>query len=144
VENAPRSPLPPLPLPEPMEPSSMPTLCIYTAELSPPSSKNSAPAGSSRSPIRPLPTPPTRPQVRRQRSSKAEEALRESSRGPLPHRKFSDDDVRHGSRQSTAHSETSEVDGAQHHDEAWSDFPPPYSESLPAQGIIPSTSQYTV
>lgn len=142
LENAPRSPLRPLPLSEPIEP-----LCIRTdvqPELSPPSSKDSTPVGSSRFPIRPLPTPPTRPQVRRQRSSKAEEALRESGRGPLPHRKISADDVH------AAHSVNSiscEADGcaiAQHHNggmNAWTDFPPPYSENLPAQEIIPSTSQ---
>ena len=155
VENAPRSPLPTLPLPESTEPS-VPTLSIHTdvqAELSPPSSQTSTPAGSSRSPIRPLPTPPTKIQVRRHRSAKAEEAHREFSCRPLPHRKISADDVHayvHCNRQSTGRSVTSmscEAGGCQivhHHDggmNVWADFPPPYSESLPVQETIPSKSQ---
>jgi hypothetical protein len=154
VENAPRSPLPSLPLPGSTEPS-MPTLCIHTdvqAELSPPSSQTTTPAGSSRSPIRPLPTPPTRSQVRRHRSAKAEEAHREFSDRPLLHRKISADDV-HGNRRSTAHSVNSmscEADGCQivnRHDggmNAWTDFPPPYSETSPVQETIPSISQAMV
>ena len=155
VENAPRSPLPAFLLPESTE-SSVPTLRIHTdvhAELSPPSSQTSLPARSSRSPIRPLPTPPTTSQVRRHRSAKVEEAHRESSYRPLPHRKISADDVQtyvHGNRQSTGHSvkkSTSCRAGgcqtAHHHDggmNAWADFPPPYSESLPVQKAIPSES----
>lgn len=145
VENAPQSPPLPLPLPEPepIEPSHpVPILCIHTdvqADLSPPSSHSGTPAGLSRSSIRPLPTPPTGPQVRRHRSAKAEEAHRESGhRRPL-RRKISADDVRtyvHDSRQSTAHSEGSmccEADNCggttQHHNGGMNDFPPPYSES---------------
>lgn len=157
VENAPRSPLPPLPLPEPIEPS-IPTLCIHTnveAELSPPSSQTCTPAGSSRSPIRPLPIPPTALEVRRHRSAKAEEAHLESSRRPLPRRKISADDVRayvHGNQRSTAHSVNtmSKADGCeivQHHNggiNACTDFPPPYCESLPVQETVPSTSQAMV
>jgi hypothetical protein len=155
VENAPQSPPPPLPLPEP-EPieTSNPVapvapLCIHTdvqADLSPSSSHSSTPAGPSRSSIRPLPIPPTGPQVRLHRSATAKaEAHRESghNRRP-PRRKISADDVRalayvHYNRQSTAHSENSmccEADGCetlQHHHNggmnAWTDFPPPYSES---------------
>lgn len=152
VENAPQSPPPQFPLPEPepepVEPSNpVPILCIHTdvqADLSPPSSHSSTPAGPSRSSIRPLPTPPTGPQVRRHRSAKEEEAHRESGHRRPPRRKISADDVQayvHDSRQSTAHSESSsmcyEADGCetlqhQHHNggmNAWSDFPPPYSES---------------
>lgn len=154
MENAPRSPLPPLPLPEPIDPP-IPSLCIHTnvqAELSPPSSQTCTPAGSSRSPIRPLPMPPTRPQVRRHRSAKVEEAHLESCRRPLPHRKISADDVRayvHGNQRSTAHSVNtmSNCDIVQHHNggiNAWTDFPPPYSESLPVQEAVPSTSQAMV
>lgn len=148
VENAPQSPPPslPLPEPEPVEHSNpVPLLCIHTdvqADLSPSSSHSSTPAGLSRSSIRPLPTPPTGPQVRRHRSAKAEEAHRESDQRRLPHRKISADDVQvyvPKSRQSTAHSENSmgcEADGCvtpslQHHNggmDAWTDFPPPYSE----------------
>lgn len=158
VENAPRSPPPSLPLPGSTE-CSMPTLCIHTdvqAELSPPSSQTTTPAGPSRSPIRPLPTPPTRTHVRRHRSAKAEEAHREFSFRPLLHRKISADDVRvyvHGNRRSTAHSVNSmscEADGCQivnHHDggiNAWADFPPPYSETSPVQETIASISQAMV
>ncbi|KAF8493734.1 hypothetical protein F5888DRAFT_1891262 [Russula emetica] len=137
VENAPQSPPPPLPLPEP-EPieTSNPVapLCIHTdvqADLSPSSSHSSTPAGPSRSSIRPLPTPPTGPQVRRHRSATAKaEAHRESghNRRP-PRRKISADDVR-------ALAMYCEADGCetlQHHHNggmnAWTDFPPPYSES---------------
>jgi len=101
------TPVPPFPLPEP-EPR------IHTdvrAELSP-SSSHSTPVGPSRSSIRRLPTPPTRAQVRRHRSAKAEEAYR-----PLAHRRTSADDV----RWSTVHSENSKS--------PWTDFPPPYSET---------------
>jgi len=146
VENAPQSPPPPLPLPEPepIEPSNpVPLLCIHTdvqADVSPPSSHSSTP-GPSRSSIRPLPTPPT-PQVRRYRSAKADEAHRESGHRRPPHRKISADDVRayvRNNRPSKAHSENSmccEADDCdetlQHHNggmNAWTDFPPPYSES---------------
>jgi hypothetical protein len=147
VENAPQSPPPPLPLPEPepIEPSyPVPALCIHTdvqADVSPPSSHSGTPAGPSRTSIRPLPTPPTGPQVRRHRSAKAEEVHRESGRRRPIRRKFSADDVRayvNDNRPSTAHSENSmccEADGCetlQHHNggmNAWTDFPPPYSES---------------
>ena len=145
VENAPRSPPPPepLPKPDPIEPSNaVPPLSIHTdvqADLSPPSSHGCTPAGPSRSSIRPLPTLPTGPQVRRHRSAKAEEAHRESRhRRPL-YRKNSADDVRasvdDNRRPSTAHSENStccEADGCgslqHHHDGRCTDFPPPYSE----------------
>jgi hypothetical protein len=146
VENAPQSPPPPLPLPEPepIEPSNPVPLRIHTdvqAHLSPASSHSSTPAGPSHSSIRPLPTPPTGPQVRRHRSAKADEAHRESEDRRPPYRKFSADDVRayvHNNGQSAAHSENSmcrEADGCgtpQHHNggmSAWTDFPPPYSES---------------
>jgi hypothetical protein len=165
VENVPRSPPPqPLPLPEPkpIEPSisTMPALCIHTnvqADLSPQSSHSSSTqAGSSRSPIRPLPTPPTT--RRSHRSAKAEEVHRESGHRRLPHRKFSADDVRpyvyvHDSRQSTAHSENSsccEAAGCEpleHHNggmDAWTDFPPPYRESEPIRETIPLASRATV
>jgi hypothetical protein len=146
VENAPQTPPPPLPLsePEPIEPSiPVPAMCIHTdvqADASPPSSHSNTLAGLPRSSIRPLPTPPT-PQVRRYRSAKAEEAHRESGHRRPPYRKISADDVRayvHDCRQSTAHSENSmccEADGCvtlQHHNggmKAWTDIPPPYSES---------------
>ncbi len=148
MENGPRSPLPPLPLPEPepIEPSiPIPPLSIHTdiqAALSPPSSHSTS-AGPSRFSIRPLPTPPTRAQVRRHRSAKADEAHRESThrRLALAHRKFSADYVQtyvHDNRWSTAHSEKSmccDADGCrtlQHHNggmNARTDFPPPYSES---------------
>ena len=138
VENAPRSPPPlePLPKPEPIEPSNaVPPLSIHTdvhADLSPPSSHGCTPAGPSRSSIRPLPTLPTGPQVRRHRSAKAEEAHRESRhRRPL-YRKNSADDVRasvhdNNRRPSTAHSENSTC-WQHHHDGRCTDFPPPYSE----------------
>lgn len=145
VENAPQSPPPslPLPEPEPIEPSNPVPLCVHTdvqADLSPASSHCSTPAGLSRSSIRPLPTPPTGSQVRRHRSAKTEEAHRESGHRRPPRRKISADDVRayvHNNRQSTAHSENSmccEADdcGMQHHNggmNAWTEFPPPYSES---------------
>jgi hypothetical protein len=146
VENAPQSPPPPLPLPEPEPiepPNPVPLLCIRTEvqnDVSPSSSHSSTPAGPSRSSIRPLPTPPT-PQVRRHRSAKAEEAHREFGHRRPPHRKFSADDVRayvHNNRQSPVHSENSmycEADACvtpQHHNggmDAWTEFPPPYSES---------------
>jgi hypothetical protein len=145
VENAPQSPPPPLPLPEPepIEPSdSVPILRIHTdvqADLSPPSSHSSTPAGPSHSSIRPLPTPPTGPQVvRPHRSPKAEEAHRESGYRRPPRRKISTDDVQayvHDGRQSTAHSESSmccqpdDCGALHHHNGRVSDFPPPYSES---------------
>jgi hypothetical protein len=148
VENAPQSPPPPLPLPEPepIEPSNpVPPLRIHTdvqADLSPPSSHSSTPVGPSRSSIRPLPTPPTGPHVRRHRSAKAEEARRESGHRRPPRRKISSaDDVQaylHNNRQSTAHSKESmcceaDVCGSlQHHNggmNACTEVPPPYSES---------------
>jgi len=148
LENAPQSPPPPLPLPEPepIEPSNpVPLLYIHTdvqADLSPPSSHSSTPAGPPRSSIRPLPTPPAGPQVRRHHSVKAEEAHRESGHRRPQRGKFSADDVRasvHNNRQSTAHPENSmccEADSCgtpQHHNggmNAWTDvdIPPPYSE----------------
>jgi hypothetical protein len=141
VENAPQSPPPPLPLPEPepIEPSDpVPILFIRTdvqADLSPPSSHGSTPTGPSRSSIRPLPTPPTGPQVRQHRFAKSEEAYRESGLRRPPRGKISADDVRaYVHRQSTAHSKRSmccEADGCgtlHHHHGGMNDFPPPYSE----------------
>ncbi len=164
VENVPRSPPPPpLPLPEakPIEPSisTIPALCIHTnvqADLSPQSSHSSSiQAGPSRSPIRPLPTPPT---ARRWHRSAKAEVHRESGHRPLPHRKFSADDVRpyvyvHDSQQSTAHSENSLCCEAacceplEHRNggtDAWTDFPPPYCESEPIRETIPLASRATV
>jgi hypothetical protein len=144
MKNAPQSPPPPLPLPEPepIETSDpVPILCIHTdvqTDLSPSSSHSSTSAGPSRSSIRPLPTPPTGPKVRRHRSAKAEEAHRESGHRRLLRRKISADDVRayvHDNRQSTVHSEGNmccEADGygtLQRHNGGMNDFPPPYSES---------------
>ena len=143
LENAPQSPLPPLPLPEPGPIDSsdpVPILFIRTnvqADVSPPSSHSSTPTGPSHSSVRPLPTPPTGAQARQHRSPKAEEAHRESGNRRPSRRKISADDVRaaYVHQHFTAHPKNSmccEADGCgtlHHHDGGMNDFPPPYSES---------------
>ncbi len=171
VENAPRSPLPSAlsPVPAPIAPyvltpvsngAPTPTLHIRTdvrAELrsSPPGSQDEPEGGtsaeSSRSPVavRPLPTPPTaRPQLRWPRSSKADEAHRESRRSRRTRSAVSVEDLRAYvlGRRSTAHSMSSVISESathangcefvQHHDggiSAQIDLPPPYYECLPVQ-----------
>jgi len=171
VENASPSPSPvpssPSPLPGPIEPyvprqipQSAPDLSIHTnvpaAAPEPSSSSHECtPTGSSRSLIRPLPIPPTRSQMRRPRSAKAEEARRESRhRSRLSRSALSADDLQayvHGDRRSRAHSISSiscEAGGCemivQHHDggmDARIDLPPPYYECLQAQATLPSASR---
>ncbi|KAH9959315.1 hypothetical protein BC827DRAFT_1156329 [Russula dissimulans] len=193
VENVPRSPpLPPTPtppprspsLPEPIEPyvpsqvshcSCAPSLSIHTdvkaegSSSSPPSSlEGSTPPGASRSsPLRPLPTPPSRTrsqtQMRRPPSStKAAEGARRESRPSRLSRVVSVDDlqsyvheVHHDDRRSVARSVSSiscEAVGCeivQHHDggvdvEARIDLPPPYYECLRVRATHPSTSSQAV
>lgn len=174
LENVPRSrsrsrSRSPLPLPEPIEPyvpssttpapapAPPPTLCIRTdvhaespSSLPDSHSHENTPAGSSsRSPIRPLPTPPTVPRMRRPRSAKTEEARRESRRSNMPRFRASADDLRayvHGNQRSTdtANSivrmsyETDGYEIVQHHD-GRIDLPPPYHECMPVEATPPST-----
>ncbi|KAH9979807.1 hypothetical protein BJV74DRAFT_116833 [Russula compacta] len=170
VENVPRSrSRSPLPLPEPIEPyvprttpiltpatppQRTPALCIRTdvhaespSSLPDSHSHESTPAGSSRSPIRPLPTPPTTgPRMRRPRSAKAEEARRESRRSNLPRFRVSADDLRpyvHGNQRSTHMSyEADRYEIVQHHDGGMNpriDLPPPYHECMQVEATPPST-----
>jgi hypothetical protein len=161
MENAHPSPLPSSPsppprpsLPDPIEPyvptqvsRPLPTLRIYTdvvAEPLSPGERTNTTERPSQSPIRPLPTPPTRPSIRRPHSAKAGEAQRET-RSRLSRFAASADDLRAyrgDSRRSRAHSITcvsGEVDGCeivQHHDggvNARIDLPPPYHECLQVQ-----------
>ncbi|KAH9011079.1 hypothetical protein EDB85DRAFT_2045593 [Lactarius pseudohatsudake] len=105
---------------------------------------------SSRSPVRPLPTPPTTPSTRRPRSAKPRRLTVKATAADWPRSVVSAEDFRsysQGRRRSRAHSITSvsvEMDGydiVQHHDggaHARIDLPPPYHECLQAQATTPT------
>ena len=149
----------PSPLPDPIEPyvptqasQCTPMLCIHTdvpAEPLVPGELMNTTDTPARSPIRPLPTPPTRSSTRRP-SAKAEDARRESYRSRLPRFVASADDLwvcQSESRRSRgrAHSISTmsgEVAGCQivqHHDGGANaridDLPPPYHECLQVQAV---------
>ena len=173
MHNAHPSPFPPPPsppstqlLPDPIEPyvptplsQRTPTLRIHTDVPAEPLSRAlhvNTPDGPSRSPIRPLPTLPTRPSMRWPRSAKTEEAQRESPRSRMPRPVVSADDLRvyrRDTRRSRAHcigslsGEVDECEIVQHHDggvDARIDLPPPYYECLQVQAatsVVHSASQ---
>jgi hypothetical protein len=176
VENALRAPLPASPSPsmspssrrsslpgpiEPYVPSQVPprtpALRIHTNVLATSSNPGShlspsTPVQSSRSPVRPLPTPPTTPCMSRPRSARAEEANRQCHHSRLARSVVSAEDIRScppGRRRCRAHSITSlsvEMDGysiVQHHDGgARIDLPPPYQECLQVQATTSPPFRY--
>jgi len=165
VDNALAAPLPSSPtpsfrrssLPGPLEPyvpsqvpSRTPTLRIHTNVSATSTNRGSrlsspTPAQSSRSPVRPLPTPPTTPCASQSVCAKADEADDQFRHSQLTRSVASPEVIRshsQGTRRSRAHSVASayvEMDGydvVQHHDggaHARIDLPPPYHECSQAQ-----------